>query len=259
MTRDFAAIDRDLEALGSAPRDVRALVTRYVGEGLSLANVDAMLSELQSGVTLAVPPRLQPTMVDEPAPKAEAAVAAAPAAAPVLPSLPQAVEAAVSLPRARMPWDSEAPDPELELSAAPVSMPAAEPAAEPTAASADLDFDALFGSGSEPASQPVLGKSSLPPSAAMADEALTSVSSRPPPRKRHDTVRDVPSPFAKLLGGEPALELDELEKTMSQPALPSKPPLSVVPPGFDAPLEPAEEAEAKPAESEVPEPIVEED
>jgi hypothetical protein len=84
---DFQAIDRQLAELGEvpAPEVLAALISRHAGERVTLRNIDALLAAI--GGAPALPPRLQETVVDMPAPEHEAA----------------------PTPRERMPWESEPP------------------------------------------------------------------------------------------------------------------------------------------------------
>lgn len=221
---DLQRIDRELDALGSVPSDVRALIARYAGHGLSLAQADALLASLGEHSLPPMPPRLQETVVDFAVPDSEAPVVgfmpSAPASVrPAPASEPPPPSPVQSARRARMPWESDLPE------ATPEAMQAGRAGSVPPPP-ATPDFAALFGD----AGDAVASRVSAP-----AEIASQPTAASWPPRPRHDTIRDVPAAVLASLSAEAALELAAFDKAISRPPAEPTPPLSNLPPAFDAP------------------------
>lgn len=199
LNRNYDEIDSQLAALGEPPSgaDLSALVQRHAGEQVTLANVDALLDAL--GQPVAMPPRLQPTVVDVEAPSADAApepatpdavfdldAAPEPAAAEDAFDANAASEPPLPTTRGHFPWDSEPPLASIEAQMASDSEPSAPP--PPRAP----DLESLFNDDPVDSARydvdPALHDMSRPP------RPQASGSTRP----RHDTMEHMPAASVEL-------------------------------------------------------------
>ncbi len=174
-TQAHGEIDAELEALGSVPAELRALVERYAGTDFRLLRMDELLSSLGSAGSAG----------------ALAMVAKEQAVVPSAEATAVGMDAPVGL-SAALPWESERPaefSEEVRAKDPSATLPAETHSEVGLSSSADLTHDD---------DEPVM---TMEPAGEAADEE-----SEPATEQKHDTVEDGPV-VAVQLPAEPVLEV----------------------------------------------------
>lgn len=164
MATSLADIDSQLDALGKVPAELASLVAGYAGTDLSLAHIDEVLSDLESGVELASVPAIE----------TDAASMAQPE-----PDEDLLVDDRSTAPGGETAVELSAPEPSAEMS---VEIDVAEPSAEKS-----VEIDIAESS----------GEMSAAPEASPNDGVRDS--NFPPRRKRRrqDTMTDSPATMSR--------------------------------------------------------------